>query len=63
MLLSGAILNCLARRGERPTRVRAWRVRDRNSKFSERSRMYGATDNRAAQSSLTLTLSPRGARE
>jgi hypothetical protein len=25
--------------------------------------MCGATDNRAAQSSLTLTLSPRGARE
>ena len=32
-------------------------------KFCERFRMCGATDNRAAQSSLTLTLSPRGARE
>ena len=35
------------------------------TEFSEgpKIRMCGATDNRAAQSSLTLTLSPRGAKE
>jgi hypothetical protein len=49
--------NCLAPRGERPTLVFERRVRDLMKK------MRSATDNRAAQLSLTLTLSPRGARE
>ena len=47
-------------RGEADARLRA---AGEGPKFLKIRKMCGATDNRATQRSLTLTLSPRGARE